>query len=359
MFEEAVVVEHRDKEIVSFPINAPFSFSMDDVGPYIVKVANNTILRLDTVTHDYKPFVENQSVSSLYPETLMFSSQENPESLALCHVQPLNSILGLSFDIIGPRTVILRKKISTHNKQVIASTLNLFGLCMNFEGRFDRSYTSKSTKRKLNNSTDQIQTNINNKDGENGDNRGSIANDLTLKTIGHMKPDETLKNSSCSKKARKKLAKQKQIELEATLANKRQKEEEIIEPYSDTKEFTKKKPLSDRRMSGGIVVKDIIIGGGPIVKVGRRIAILYEGKLADGTVFDKKQNRKSPLEFRHGTGQVIKGLERGLEGMRAGGERTIIIPPSLGYGAKGAGGTIPGNATLTFNIYLISVGGSS
>jgi FKBP-type peptidyl-prolyl cis-trans isomerase len=112
--------------------------------------------------------------------------------------------------------------------------------------------------------------------------------------------------------------------------------------------------ISQRRLHGGVLVKDIIIGSGSTVKPGRKVSILYVGSLAsNGKVFDKNQNHSKPLQFRLGTGQVIRGLDIGLEGMKVGGERNITIPPELGYGNKAMGDKIPKNSTLVFQVRLI------
>lgn len=116
-------------------------------------------------------------------------------------------------------------------------------------------------------------------------------------------------------------------------------------------------PYSQRRLPCGVLVQDIIVGDGKLVKLGKIASVLYKGTLvSNGKVFDKNQKKNSPLQFRLGTGEVIRGMERGVEGMRVGGERTMIIPPSLGYGKKGAGSTIPGDATLEFTVQLLGVG---
>ena len=85
----------------------------------------------------------------------------------------------------------------------------------------------------------------------------------------------------------------------------------------------------------------------------------YEGKLIDGTVFDSSVDRGTPLEFRLGRGDVIRGWDEGLaHGMRVGGRRQLVIPPELGYGARGAPPAIPPNALLHFDVELVSIGGS-
>lgn len=92
--------------------------------------------------------------------------------------------------------------------------------------------------------------------------------------------------------------------------------------------------------------------GQPVIR-GRKVSILYKGRLTNGKQFDASQNRKKPFSFRHGIGDVIKGMDIGIEGMRSGGKRTITIPSKLGYGKSGAPPTIPGNSTLVFDIELL------
>lgn len=95
------------------------------------------------------------------------------------------------------------------------------------------------------------------------------------------------------------------------------------------------------------------VGKGQGVQKGRKVSILYRGRLENGKQFDAAQNRKKPFTFRHGIGDVIKGMDIGIEGMRAGGKRTITIPSKLGYGRSGAPPTIPPNANLIFDIELL------
>ncbi len=85
------------------------------------------------------------------------------------------------------------------------------------------------------------------------------------------------------------------------------------------------------------------------------VSVHYTGWLMDGTKFDSSLDRGQPFEFKLGAGQVIRGWDRGIEGMKVGGKRILIIPPHLGYGPRGAGGVIPPNATLKFEVELLSV----
>ena len=96
------------------------------------------------------------------------------------------------------------------------------------------------------------------------------------------------------------------------------------------------------------------IGTGPAVKPGDTVAVHYVGRLADGTPFDSSRDRGIPFEFDVGRGSVIEGWEVGLVGMRAGGVRRLIIPPTEAYGEQGAG-PIPPNATLTFEVELLGI----
>lgn len=101
--------------------------------------------------------------------------------------------------------------------------------------------------------------------------------------------------------------------------------------------------------------EDLVVGEGKEAKPGNDVRVHYTGWLEDGTKFDSSQDRKQPFEFGLGQGQVIQGWDQGVTGMRVGGVRRLTIPPELGYGQRGAGGVIPPNATLIFEVELLDV----
>jgi FKBP-type peptidyl-prolyl cis-trans isomerase len=104
----------------------------------------------------------------------------------------------------------------------------------------------------------------------------------------------------------------------------------------------------------GLKITYVAPGSG--AKDGDTVSVLYTGKLQDGTVFDASEKHgNEPIEFILGKGMVIKGWDQGLQGMQVGEKRTLVIPPTLGYGEQGAGGVIPPNATLTFDVQLVGL----
>lgn len=105
----------------------------------------------------------------------------------------------------------------------------------------------------------------------------------------------------------------------------------------------------------GLKYKDLQEGTGATPQKGQTVVVHYTGTLEDGTKFDSSRDRKQPFSFKLGAGQVIKGWDEGLSTMKVGGRRQLIIPPELGYGARGAGGVIPPNATLNFDVELLRI----
>lgn len=105
--------------------------------------------------------------------------------------------------------------------------------------------------------------------------------------------------------------------------------------------------------ASGLKFADLIIGNGASPAKGKQVKVHYIGTLEDGTKFDSSVERKQPFSFVIGTGQVIKGWDEGLMGMKVGGRRKLVIPPSLGYGAKSAGRLVPPNSTLLFVVELL------
>ena len=104
-----------------------------------------------------------------------------------------------------------------------------------------------------------------------------------------------------------------------------------------------------------LIIEDIETGSGTEAEKGRRISVHYTGRLADGSKFDSSLDRGQPFEFKLGAGQVIRGWDEGFAGMKEGVKRKLTIPPEMGYGARGAGGVIPPNATLVFEVELLKV----
>jgi FKBP-type peptidyl-prolyl cis-trans isomerase len=107
----------------------------------------------------------------------------------------------------------------------------------------------------------------------------------------------------------------------------------------------------------GLKYIDVKEGTGTEAKKGDRVEVHYTGWLKDGTKFDSSKDRGEPFTFPLGAGRVIKGWDEGVQGMKVGGTRKLIIPPDLAYGKRGAGGVIPPDAELTFEVQLLKVNG--
>jgi FKBP-type peptidyl-prolyl cis-trans isomerase len=108
------------------------------------------------------------------------------------------------------------------------------------------------------------------------------------------------------------------------------------------------------KTASGLEYKEIEAGTGVQALSGMMVRVHYTGKLPNGKVFDSSIPRGEPIEFKLGAGRVIKGWDEGIALMKVGGKATLTIPPQLGYGERGAGGVIPPNATLIFDVELVS-----
>ena len=107
--------------------------------------------------------------------------------------------------------------------------------------------------------------------------------------------------------------------------------------------------------ASGLKIIDLVLGTGDVASSGQTVAVHYRGTLEDGTQFDASYDRGTPFEFPLGAGRVIKGWDEGVQGMKVGGQRKLVIPPDLGYGSRGAGRVIPPNATLIFEVELLEI----
>lgn len=121
-------------------------------------------------------------------------------------------------------------------------------------------------------------------------------------------------------------------------------------------------PISASGKASGLIKIDVKLGTGAKATPGKFVKVHYTGWLYDeaardhkGKKFDSSRDRNSPFEFPLAAGQVIRGWDEGVQGMKVGGQRTLIIPPEMGYGRQGAGGVIPPNATLVFDVELLGI----
>jgi FKBP-type peptidyl-prolyl cis-trans isomerase FkpA len=109
------------------------------------------------------------------------------------------------------------------------------------------------------------------------------------------------------------------------------------------------------KTESGLQYEEMIIGTGATAKAGQTVTVHYTGWLTDGKKFDSSKDRRDPFQFVLDGGMVIRGWDEGVQGMQVGGIRKLTIPPNLGYGPRGAGGVIPPNATLIFEVELLAV----
>lgn len=107
--------------------------------------------------------------------------------------------------------------------------------------------------------------------------------------------------------------------------------------------------------ASGLIIEELVTGDGAEAATGQEVTVHYTGWLTDGKKFDSSKDRDDPFVFPLGGGRVIRGWDEGVQGMKVGGKRKLTIPSDLGYGTRGAGGVIPPNATLVFEVELLAV----
>lgn len=113
--------------------------------------------------------------------------------------------------------------------------------------------------------------------------------------------------------------------------------------------------MAQTTTASGLIIDELEQGTGSSAVKGKTVSVHYTGWLTDGRKFDSSKDRNDPFQFPLGAGHVIRGWDEGVQGMQEGGRRKLTIPPELAYGARGAGGVIPPNATLVFEVELLKV----
>ena len=113
--------------------------------------------------------------------------------------------------------------------------------------------------------------------------------------------------------------------------------------------------MAEKITDSGLKYEDLVEGDGDVAGSGQKVSVHYTGWLTDGSKFDSSKDRNMPFDFPLGAGHVIRGWDEGVQGMKVGGTRKLTIPPQLGYGSAGAGGVIPPNATLVFEVELLAI----
>lgn len=132
-------------------------------------------------------------------------------------------------------------------------------------------------------------------------------------------------------------------------------EEGLNENSASLKQLTIETEKTSKTIDNNMKIIDTLIGEGEKAVAGKIITVHYTGNLGDGTKFDSSLDRGQPFKFILGAGQVIQGWEKGFDGMKVGGKRSLVIPAELAYGDAGAGGVIPPGATLYFDVELLAV----
>jgi FKBP-type peptidyl-prolyl cis-trans isomerase len=395
--------------IPNFAIGSTFVCSLDGSKSFVAtwRVAESETIFLNTATLApqccYYSNVGETGSGALDMVSLSFASPpECPHPLPLCsfHVKSPQcyTVPSLGIQVSGPREITVKATFLNGSGHRIpekdiptAISVSLFGFVVPNSSLSSTSLSSTSAAVVLvtqdreggGGIEEPIQQDIvndtTNLGGCTTENKkeGSLVEETTTDKKRNLSLDyDNSAERTLSKKARKELAKRKQEQLAKVIESELHRDHPSTEaaattttnitntittttkPSNEIKGWNKNTKgvnvISQRRLHGGVIVKDIIIGSGQTAKQGRKVSILYVGSLAsNGNVFDKNQNHSKPLQFRLGTGQVIRGLDIGLEGMKVGGERHITIPPELGYGNKSMGDKIPKNSTLVFQVRLI------
>lgn len=117
----------------------------------------------------------------------------------------------------------------------------------------------------------------------------------------------------------------------------------------------KSEPTASQPAADNLQITELAAGNGTAAEKGKSVTVHYRGTLADGTEFDSSRKHGKPFTFRLGAGDVIPGWDEGVQGMKIGGKRKLVVPPRMAYGSEGVPGAIPGNATLTFEVELLDV----
>jgi len=113
--------------------------------------------------------------------------------------------------------------------------------------------------------------------------------------------------------------------------------------------------MTQTTTESGLMYEEITVGTGEAAVAGKTVSVHYTGWLTNGTKFDSSKDRNEPFQFPLGAGHVIRGWDEGVQGMQVGGHRKLTIPSQLGYGSRGAGGVIPPDATLVFDVELLEI----
>ena len=366
-----------------YSIGSLFSFPIqtdEKCHPLTIDISPCTKLTINTIAIDPKARESNISNNDDAIMSLYYIN-DSEERYCLCpylgtqinNNDVKSMVTNLNLSVIGPQTLKLALVNLNHDNSH-KNYANIFGTIEQVdEVNASAKVDSKSNIDIVSGNTEEIEIkdnteNIKNDNHTNDDrlankpNKVKVDKKRKLTNDNEVDADESSEPTpKLTKKERRKLAQQKAKELEEVISkqNGHMKNKATSKDTDSNKKNKKIKAVSltkERKLSCGVIVSDIIHGTGAVVRVGRKVSINYVGKFTDtDKEFDKNLSKSHPLVFRLGTGEVIKGLDKGLEGMKVGGERVITIPPELGYGRKGSG-KIPGDATLCFEVKLLSVG---